>query len=274
MRYCKYLEPGNIPRYAQVESRDNVLWAVTPMAPPPEDLAAIAAAPALIPFQPSPLADLHLLPPVTPSKIICVGRNYKDHAAEMGNDLPKEPLLFLKPPSTLLPPHGTIILPALSIRVDYEGELAIVIGRRCRNLAPDADVAPYIRGYTLINDVTARDLQKSDGQWARAKGFDTFLPAGPIVSTDINPLETPVTLTTRLNGAVKQQGSTASLIFNIPHLLRYITAFTTLEPGDIIPTGTPAGVGPLSAGDRIEVEIDGLGTLVNTVAAEDSPAKS
>ncbi len=270
MRYCKYLESGITPRYAQVELRDNTLYAVATMAPPEEDLAARLTPPSLTAFEPTPLTALHLLPPVTPSKIICVGRNYRDHAAEMGNAPPKEPLLFLKPPSTLLAPGGTIILPAISTRVDYEGELAIVIGRRCRNLGPDEDVSPYIRGYTQVNDVTARDLQKSDGQWTRAKGFDTFLPTGPIVSTEINPLKTPVTLITRLNGEIKQHGSTADLIFPIPHLLRYITAFITLNPGDIIPTGTPAGVSPLSPGDSIQVEIEGLGTLENPVAAEDS----
>jgi 2-keto-4-pentenoate hydratase/2-oxohepta-3-ene-1,7-dioic acid hydratase in catechol pathway len=272
MRYCKYLstESGNpIPRYALVEEREGILYAVAPMPAPEEDLAQILreqTAPPQASFQPTPLADLHLLPPVTPSKILCIGRNYKDHAAELGNELPKEPLLFLKPPSSLLAPNGTIILTPLSTRIDYEGELAIVIGRKCSHLGPDEDVRPYIRGYTIVNDVTARDLQKSDGQWTRGKGFDTFCPAGPIVSDEINPLESPVTLTTRLNGAVKQQGSTADLIFPIPHLLRYITAAITLMPGDIIPTGTPAGVGPLQPGDRIQVSIDGLGTLENTTA--------
>jgi 2-keto-4-pentenoate hydratase/2-oxohepta-3-ene-1,7-dioic acid hydratase in catechol pathway len=182
----------------------------------------------------------------------------------MGNDLPKEPLLFLKPPSSLLAPNAPIALTPLSQRIDFEGELAIVIGRRCTKIGPDEDVSQYIRGYTIVNDITARDLQKSDGQWSRAKGFDTFCPAGPIVSDEINPLETPITVTTHLNGEIKQQGSTADLIFPIPHLLRYITAAITLMPGDIIPTGTPAGVGPLQPGDRIQVTIDGLGTLENT----------
>ncbi|CAN5572291.1 fumarylacetoacetate hydrolase family protein [soil metagenome] len=275
MRYCKYLshELGQpYPRYALVERRDDTLYAVGPMVPPEEDLAAQLAPPSLTPFQPGPLSDLYLLPPVTPSKILCVGRNYKDHAAELGNELPKEPLLFLKPLSSLLRPGGTILMPALSNRVDYEGELAIVIGARCHHLGPDEDVRPYIRGYTLVNDVTARDIQKADGQWTRGKGFDTFCPTGPIVSDEIDPCGSnedparPVTLTTRLNGVIKQHGSTADLIFSIPHLLRYITAAITLEPGDIIPTGTPAGVGPLSPGDRIEVEIDGLGVLENLVS--------
>ncbi|MCU1323104.1 MAG: hypothetical protein JWM43_2753 [Acidobacteriaceae bacterium] len=275
MRYCKYLshELGQpYPRYALVERRDDTLYAIGPMVPPEEDLAAQLAPHSLSPFQPGPLADLDLLPPVTPSKILCIGRNYKDHAAELGNELPKEPLLFLKPPSSLLRPGGTIVLPTISNRVDYEGELAIVIGASCRHLGPDEDVRPYIRGYTLVNDVTARDIQKADGQWTRGKGFDTFCPAGPIVSDEIDPCgseqepASPVTLITRLNGVIKQQASTADLIFSIPHLLRYISAAITLEPGDIIPTGTPAGVGPLSPGDRIEVEIEGLGILENFVS--------
>lgn len=270
MRYCKYLSPKagtSTPRYAFVEEREGALWAVGPMNPPPEDLAVRLAPPA-DDFQPAPLADLYLLPPVAPSKILCIGRNYRDHAAELGNEVPKEPLLFLKPPSSLLAPGGVIRMPVLSKRVDYEGELAIVIGRRCRNLSPDEDVHPYIRGYTIANDVTARDIQKSDGQWTRGKGFDTFCPVGPIVSDEIDPIVSPVTVTTRLNGEVKQHGSTADLIFPIPFLLQYITAAFTLEPGDIIPTGTPAGVGPVQPGDSIEVVIDGLGALKNTFAAE------
>jgi len=278
MRYAKFLslEAGAfIPRYVFVELRGDSLWATELMDPPEEDLAAQLAPP--MPrdtFESRPLAGLHLLAPVHPSKIICVGRNYRDHAAELGNEVPKEPLLFLKPPSSLLAPNGVVRMPALSSRVDYEGELAIVIGRRCRNLGPVEDVRPYIRGYTIVNDVTARDIQKSDGQWTRGKGFDTFCPAGPIVSSGIDPCgsetvpATPITVTTRLNGAVKQRGSTADLIFPIAHLLRYITATMTLEPGDLIPTGTPAGVGAVQSGDRVQVEIDGLGTLENTFAAE------
>jgi 2-keto-4-pentenoate hydratase/2-oxohepta-3-ene-1,7-dioic acid hydratase in catechol pathway len=273
MRYCRFLPaPDSAPAYAAVETRDNILWAtrlLTQAERPAEDLTPTFTGT----FTPKPLSDLHLLAPVTPSKILCVGRNYKDHAAELGNELPKEPLLFLKPPSSLLRPGGTITLPALSSRVDFEGELAIVIGRRCRQLGPDEDPRPYIRGYTLVNDITARDIQKSDGQWTRGKGFDTFCPTGPIVSDEIDPCghefleqSKAVTLTTRLNGAVKQHGSTADLIFPIAHLLRYISAAITLQPGDLIPTGTPAGVGPLSPGDRIQVEVEGLGILENTAA--------
>lgn len=282
MRYCKYLSHENgthIPRYALVEKHLSVLWATLPMQAPQEDLssriAGVLPLPTLAPgFAAAPLSELDLLPPVTPSKIVCVGRNYREHAAELGNEVPKEPLLFLKPPSSLLASGGTIRMPALSLRVDYEGELGIVIGRRCHNIGPDEDVRPYIRGYVCVNDVTARDIQKSDGQWTRGKGFDTFCPVGPIVSDEIDPCGfegaagRPVTVTTRLNGAVKQQGSTRDFLFPIPELLRYITAFATLEPGDLIPTGTPAGVGAVQPGDRIQVEIDGLGILENRFAAE------
>ncbi len=275
MRYCKFLstEHGTpVPRYAHVEEREAVLWAVAPMEAPEEDLFARSFP--IAPLNPAPLTDLRLLAPVMPSKILCIGRNYREHATELGNEVPKEPLLFLKPPSALLAPNGVILMPALSQRVDYEGELAIVIGRRCRNLGPDEDPRPYIRGYTTVNDVTARDIQKSDGQWTRGKGWDTFCPTGPIVSNEIDPCgfagvnATPVTVTTRLNGQVKQQGTTADFIFPVAHLLRYISATMTLEPGDLIPTGTPAGVGPVQPGDHIEVQIEGLGTLQNTFAAE------
>ena len=277
MRYCKYLssESGTpLSRYALVEKRNGVLWATLPMQAPQEDLTSrilggVPVPTLAIDFEPTPLSDLHLLPPVTPSKILCVGRNYRDHAAELGNDVPTEPLLFLKPPSSLLGSMGTIRMPAISQRVDYEGELGIVIGRRCYKIGPDEDVRPYIRGYVCVNDVTARDIQKSDSQWTRGKGFDTFCPVGPIVSDEIDPCGgSPVTVTTRLNGVVKQQGSTRDLIFPISDLLRYITATMTLEPGDLIPTGTPAGVGAVQPGDRIQVEVDSLGVLENQFAAE------
>jgi 2-keto-4-pentenoate hydratase/2-oxohepta-3-ene-1,7-dioic acid hydratase in catechol pathway len=271
MKYCRYLTPDKIVRYAIVKEREGALWAVEEMDPPVEDLCArlAAATEPLEPFEPVPLSSLKLLAPVTPSKIVCVGRNYKDHAAEMGNEVPKEPLLFLKPPSSLLAPGGTVRMPAISSRVDYEGELAIVIGQRCRRLSPAEDPLDYIRGYTIVNDVTARDIQKSDGQWTRGKGWDTFCPTGPFVSDEIDPVDgDPVTVTTRLNGQVKQQGSTADLIFPLDFLLRYISASITLEPGDLIPTGTPAGVGPVTAGDTVEVEVTGLGVLKNGFAVE------
>jgi 2-keto-4-pentenoate hydratase/2-oxohepta-3-ene-1,7-dioic acid hydratase in catechol pathway len=272
MKYCKYLSSTGTPGYAFVEEKNGELWAVRSMPAPEEDLAERLNAveiPTTEAFKATPLSGLSLLPPVTPSKILCVGRNYREHATEMGNEVPKEPLLFLKPPSSLLAPGASVRMPALSKRVDYEGELAIVIGRRCRKLGPDEDVRQYIRGYTIVNDVTARDIQKSDGQWTRGKGWDTFCPTGPFVSDEIDPLNgSAVTVTTRLNGAVKQNGSTADLIFPIDFLLRYITAFTTLEPGDLIPTGTPSGVGPVQPGDVVEVEVTGLGILRNTFGSE------
>jgi 2-keto-4-pentenoate hydratase/2-oxohepta-3-ene-1,7-dioic acid hydratase in catechol pathway len=231
------------------------------MTAPPESRVAYDPAE---PFTPVALDAATLLPPVEPSKIVCVGRNYREHAAELGNEVPAAPLLFFKPPSSLLAPGAPICIPRESKRVDYEGELAIVIGRQARSLTANSDLRPYIRGYTIVNDVTARDLQKSDGQWTRAKGFDTFCPCGPIVSSEVNPAA-GLMLETRLNGERKQYGTTRDFIFLIPHLLVYITACMTLEPGDLIPTGTPAGVGPMATGDRVEVEIDGLGVLRNPV---------
>jgi 2-keto-4-pentenoate hydratase/2-oxohepta-3-ene-1,7-dioic acid hydratase in catechol pathway len=277
MRYCKYLSSENgasLSRYALVEKRGGVLWATLPMQAPQEDLSARVLGGLPVPtlavnFEPVPLTELQLLPPVTPSKIVCVGRNYREHAAELGNEVPKEPLLFLKPPSSLLAPRGIVRMPALSTRVDFEGELGIVIGRRCHKIGPDEDVRPYIRGFVCVNDVTARDIQKSDGQWTRGKGFDTFCPVGPIVSDEIDPVGGgPVTVITRQNGVIKQQGSTRDFIFTIPELLRYISETMTLEPGDLIPTGTPSGVGAVKPGDRIQVEIDGLGVLENEFASE------
>jgi 2-keto-4-pentenoate hydratase/2-oxohepta-3-ene-1,7-dioic acid hydratase in catechol pathway len=258
MRYAKIQAPTG-PTYAAI---DQNLTATHPIPGPSEDPIPPQ------PFEPAPLDTFTLLCPVRPSKIVCVGRNYRDHAAELGNEVPKEPLLFLKPPSSLLAPNGIIRMPALSKRIDFEGELAIVIGRTCRNLAPGEDPHDYIRGYTLVNDVTARDIQKSDGQWTRGKGWDTFCPTGPLVSDEIDPITTPVTLTTHLNADLRQSGSTADLIFPIPDLLRYISAFMTLEPGDLIPTGTPAGVGPMQPGDTVSVTIPTLGTLTNTLAPE------
>jgi 2-keto-4-pentenoate hydratase/2-oxohepta-3-ene-1,7-dioic acid hydratase in catechol pathway len=263
VQYCRFqTEEG--PQYGEVALRNAEWWMERVIAPLPEDRSASRVQEN---FPAQPLSSLPLLAPVTPSKIVCIGRNYRDHAAELGNEAPKEPLLFLKPPSSLLPPGGTIRLPAVSRRVDYEGELGIVLARSCHKLKADEDVRPYIRGYVIVNDVTARDLQKSDGQWSRAKGFDTFCPVGPIVSDLLDP-EVGVPVITRLNGVVKQHGTTKDFIFNIATLLRYISAAMTLNPGDLVPTGTPAGVGPVKPGDYVEVEIDGLGVLRNPVLAE------
>jgi 2-keto-4-pentenoate hydratase/2-oxohepta-3-ene-1,7-dioic acid hydratase in catechol pathway len=213
------------------------------------------------------LAEARLLAPVRPSKIVCVGRNYREHAAELGNEVPKEPLLFFKPPSALLAPGGEIRRPKLSQRVDFEGELAVVIGKKCYKLAESEDVRPYILGYTCLNDVTARDLQNTDGQWTRAKGFDTFCPVGPLVTDEINPWS-GVAVETRVNGDIRQQGNTRDFIFSLGVVIRYLSQAMTLVPGDLIATGTPKGVGPVVAGDVIEVSVEGVGMLRNPVVDE------
>ncbi len=265
MKYCRFLFEDQT-RYGVVEDRSGEPWIVRPAAAPEEDLAfRLEHGQATMPargFEPMPLRAAHLLAPVTPSKIVCIGRNYRDHVKELGHELPAEPLFFLKPPSALLAPGGVVRMPGLSARVDYEGELALVIGRRVRKLKEE-NWRSALRGYTLANDVTARDLQNKDGQWTRAKGFDTFCPAGPVVSDELDP-EAGLTLETRVNGDLRQRGSTLDFIFPIPRLLAHITAALTLEPGDLVLTGTPAGVGPLQAGDRVEVSIPGLGVLANT----------
>lgn len=270
MKYCRYLAADG-PRYAVVEDREGAPWAVYPMPAPPEDRGAPSA---LRPTEFMPLAldalEQHkrLLVPVLPSKIVCVGRNYKDHATELGNDVPKEPLLFLKPPSSLLPPGGTVRMPSLSKRVDFEGELAIVIGRRCTKFEGDDALAKtYIRGYTCLNDVTARDIQKSDPQWTRGKGYDTFCPVGPIVTDELDAVGGNVHLTTSVNGELRQQGETTDFLFGVRELLTYITACMTLEVGDVIATGTPAGVGPVQPGETVEITIPGIGVLRNPFAA-------
>jgi 2-keto-4-pentenoate hydratase/2-oxohepta-3-ene-1,7-dioic acid hydratase in catechol pathway len=203
-----------------------------------------------------------------PGKIVCVGRNYLEHARELGNAVPERPLLFLKPPSALIGDGETIVLPRASAQVEHEGEIGIVIGRALRRADVRAARAA-IAGITCVNDVTARDLQKSDGQWTRAKGFDTFCPAGPVIwrpPADFDPATLEVTC--RVNGATRQHGRAAEMAFGIPYLLSYISGVMTLEPGDLIATGTPAGVGPLRAGDVVEVEIPGVGVLRNIVALE------
>ena len=199
-----------------------------------------------------------------PSKIVCVGRNYVAHAKELGNEVPERPMLFFKPPSALVGPGDPIVLPPASARVEYEGEIGVVIGRALRHVTP-AEAEAGIRGFICINDVTARDLQKPDGQWGRAKGFDTFCPAGPAVAEglDWRGLE----IITRVNGELRQRATTAEMHFQIPELLAYISDIMTLEPGDYVATGTPAGVGILAAGDVVEVEIPGVGVLGNPVTA-------
>lgn len=209
-----------------------------------------------------PLADVALLAPVIPrSKVVCVGRNYRDHAAELGNDVPPAPMLFFKPNTAVIGPGDAIVLPPQSERVDFEGELAAVIGRIAKNV-PAERALDYVFGYTIANDVTARDLQKTDGQWARAKGFDTFCPLGPAIETDFDP-DGDALLTTRVNGEVRQSAPLSDMIFPLAEVIEYASAAFTLLPGDVILTGTPAGVGPFVAGDTVEVEIAGLGTLRN-----------
>jgi 2-keto-4-pentenoate hydratase/2-oxohepta-3-ene-1,7-dioic acid hydratase in catechol pathway len=212
---------------------------------------------------PLPLAQVQLVAPCQPSKIIGIGRNYRDHAVELGHDVPTEPLIFLKPPTAVIGPGEAIRLPAISERVDYEGELVAVIGKRAYQIGADENALDYVLGYTCGIDVTARDLQKKDVQFTRAKGFDTFAPLGPVIVTDLAPQG--LRIETRVNGEVKQQANTALLIFPIDVLLRYVTQVMTLLPGDVIYTGTPAGVGPLKVGDIIEVEIEGIGVLRNHV---------
>lgn len=262
MKYCRF-QAQDAPRYGEVVDRAGTLWIERLLSAFPEDPWTKSDA---VAFEPIPLLSARLLAPVVPSKIVCIGRNYRDHAAELGNAVPKEPLLFLKAPSSVIAPGEPIRIPAVSQRVDFEGELAIVIGSRASKIGPDEDVRSYIRGYTIVNDVTARDLQKTDGQWSRAKGFDTFCPMGPLVTDEVDP-QAGLRVETRLNGQLAQHGTTSDFIFGIPQLLRYITAAITLLPGDVIPTGTPAGVGPMLPGDRVEVAVEGIGTLANPVVA-------
>lgn len=210
------------------------------------------------------LENVELLTPVQPSKIICVGRNYAAHAAEHGAEVPQIPLLFLKPPSALLPPGKPILLPPQSRQVEHEAELAVVIGERARQVTAE-QAKRFILGYTIANDVTARDLQVSDGQWTRGKGFDTFCPLGPWIETEIDAADLMVSCS--VNGQLRQMASTRDLVFRIPTLIAFISAVMTLEPGDVILTGTPSGVGALLDGDRVEVEIEGIGTLSNPVRA-------
>jgi 2-keto-4-pentenoate hydratase/2-oxohepta-3-ene-1,7-dioic acid hydratase in catechol pathway len=278
MRYCRFVWEKRV-HYGVVEERGGEPWIVDLMGAPEEDLAfhleraraeavdALVADATAFDFEPMALSEAELLAPVTPGKIVCVGRNYREHAAELGNEVPAEPLLFLKAPSALLKPGGVVRMPAAAGRVDYEGELALVMGRRTSRLKRDGDWRGAIRGYTLANDVTARDLQKKEGQWTRAKGWDTFCPVGPVVTDEVDPTA-GLEIETRLNGELKQHGTTADFLFGIPELLEYITEAITLEPGDLVLTGTPAGVGPVKAGDRVEVWMAGIGVLANGFEAE------
>ncbi len=210
-----------------------------------------------------PVGDVTLLPPVLPSKIVAIGLNYKDHAMERGKPLPEEPLIFLKPPTAIVGPKDIIVYPPMSKRVDFEGELAVIIKKKARLLHSDEEANAHILGYSCFNDVTARDLQVKDVQFTRAKSFDTFAAVGPCVATDIDP--SGLKIKTFLNGKLKQSGNTRNLIFSVPFLVRFVSHVMTLNPGDIITTGTPSGIGPMVPGDKVDIQIEGIGTLSNTV---------
>jgi len=202
---------------------------------------------------------------VFPTKVLCVGRNYEDHASEMGNPLPDEPLIFMKPATSVVGPNANVVHPTISNELHHEAELAVVISKPARNVKAE-DASQYIFGYTAANDVTARDLQARDRQWTRAKGFDTFCPLGPAIETELDPLER-LAVICRVNGEVRQAGFTSDMVFGVGELIEYITAFTTLLPGDVVLTGTPSGVGKVEVGDLMEVEVDGIGILANPVVS-------
>lgn len=266
MRYCRFQFNGQA-QYGLVESvagRDAI---VRILLTAPEDADGDMESLRTRKIDAIPLEQAALLAPVRPSKIVCIGRNYREHAAELGHDVPTEPLIFLKATSALLAPGGVVRRPKISQRVDHEGELGIIIGKTCYQPPADADIRQYILGYTCVNDVTARDLQTKDGQWSRAKGFDTFCPVGPIVTDEVDPWA-GIGVETRVNGAVRQQGNTRDLIFTLDVVIRHIAQAMTLFPGDLIPSGTPSGVGPVVAGDNMEVTVEGIGTLRNPVADE------
>ena len=249
-------------KVARVSHRDAIRYGIVDEG----ELVVLAGDPMFAGFETTgerlPLADVALLAPVIPrSKVVCVGKNYHDHAAEMGGEAPSEPLLFLKPNTAVIGPDDVIVRPPQSERTDYEGELAIVVGRIAKNV-PVERALDYVFGYTVAVDVTARDIQQADGQWTRGKGFDTFCPLGPVIETEFDIAE--ARLQTRLNGEVKQDAELRDMIHSVADIVAYASAAFTLLPGDVILTGTPAGIGPFQAGDRLEVEITGIGTLRNT----------
>jgi len=256
MKICRFTTQDDFaPRYAVMDESESRLRPIVGDDPFASEL--------LLEEKQLSLSQVRLLAPVAPSKIVCVGRNYKDHAAELGNPLPPEPLLFLKPPSSIIAHGEAIFLPPQSDQVEHEGELGVVIGRVARALDESADPLDYIFGYTIVNDVTARDLQRQDVQFTRAKSFDSFCPVGPFIVTSVE--FSNARLETRVNNVTKQQASTSSMIFGVAEIVRYISNIMTLLPGDLIATGTPAGVSKLNDGDTIEVEIEGIGVLRNVV---------
>jgi 2-keto-4-pentenoate hydratase/2-oxohepta-3-ene-1,7-dioic acid hydratase in catechol pathway len=257
MRFIRYQTKDQAPRYGWVLEDASGLSVGAVDGDPFGDFRRIEAN--------LPLDSVRLLAPVQPSKILCIGRNYVAHAKEHNAEVPEMPLLFLKPPSSVIGPGDTIILPPQSQQVEHEAELVVVFGKRGRWIAPD-DALDYILGYTVGNDVTARDLQRRDGQWTRGKGFDTFCPIGPWIETDFDPADGVVTC--YVNGDMRQMASTRDMVFNVRQLVAFASSIMTLEPGDILMTGTPAGVGLLRPGDTVEVTIEGLGKLTNPVASE------
>ena len=260
MKICRFEHAGNI-RYGLIEEAAGTSTITRTLDRFPAGIGDFESSQA----GKLPLGEVRLLAPTQPSKIVCVGRNYREHAKELNHEIPTSPLIFLKPPSAVIANGDEVRRPhTVSQRVDHEGELGVVIGRRCFAVRDDEDVRSYILGYTCVNDVTARDLQNKDGQWTRAKGFDTFCPIGPFIADGLDPWK-GVHLETRLNGQIRQSGTTADFIFPLDVILRYITSVMTLEPGDVIATGTPAGVGPMQPGDVVEVSVDGVGTLRNPI---------
>jgi 2-keto-4-pentenoate hydratase/2-oxohepta-3-ene-1,7-dioic acid hydratase in catechol pathway len=250
MKICRFEQNDRI-HFGAI--RDELVFQIDPFQDlSVEDLSA--------PFS---FSDIRFLPPVEPSKIVCVGRNYSEHAAELGNEVPAEPLLFLKAPSAIISDGEPIVLPGQSGQVEHEGELGVVIRKTCKNLTDADDPFDSVLGYVCLNDVTARDLQRKDVQFTRAKSFDTFCPIGPFIETDLDVSD--IRVTTRVNGAVKQSAKTSQMVFPVPFLIRYISNQMTLNAGDVIATGTPAGVSKLSVGDVCEVEIEGIGILKNPV---------
>jgi 2-keto-4-pentenoate hydratase/2-oxohepta-3-ene-1,7-dioic acid hydratase in catechol pathway len=260
MHYCRFQHRNTI-LYGLIESVAGKEVITRTLAKAPQSFAEFDGAEK----SEAPLSEVRLLAPVEPSKIVCIGRNYREHAKELDHPIPTEPLVFLKPSSSVIAPGEEIRRPVeLSQRVDYEAELGVVIGKRCYRLGPGDDVKSYIVGYTCVNDVTARDLQNKDGQWTRAKGFDTFCPIGPVVVEGLDPWK-GVRVQSRVNGELRQNGVTTDFLFPLDVLMRFITQVMTLQPGDVIATGTPVGVAPLKAGDVVEVTVEGVGTLRNPV---------
>jgi 2-keto-4-pentenoate hydratase/2-oxohepta-3-ene-1,7-dioic acid hydratase in catechol pathway len=266
MKYCRF-ELNGEAQYGLIESATGRESIFRILLAPPEDSDGDVEGLRSRRIEPIPLEEAKLLVPVRPTKIVCVGRNYREHAAELGNEPPKEPLLFFKPNSALRAPGSAVKRPKISQRVDYEGELCVVMGKKCHLLRDDEDVRPYILGYTCLNDVTMRDIQRIEDQWARAKGFDTSCPVGPVVADGIDPWA-GVSVETRVNGAVRQSGNTRDFIFPLDVVIRFISQAMTLLPGDLVATGTPSGVGPVVAGDVMEITVEGVGTLKNSVVDE------